>query len=254
MKKTYFNHDSNARNDLKLIRLRRAGGFEYYGIYFAVLELLFSEENKLCVDDYETLAFGLQCDTEKLKSVIEDFELFVIEGNCFYSKRLFEHIEEINNKSNKASANAKKRWSNAVAMQSHKDCSTSKVKVNKSKLNKSIEERIKDFKKSIHAIEGINENDKNDFFNYWTEKNKSGTKFRAELQRTFDINLRLKRWASNNFNTSNKSKFPEYFDEYTFKKLDAKGQQEYVKHLKDLGFETVYSPTAGTMWRKKHKE
>ena len=82
MKKTYFNHDSNARNDLKLIRLRRVGGFEYYGIYFAVLELLFSEENKLCIEDYDNLAFGLQCETEKLRAVIEDFDLFTIEDKC----------------------------------------------------------------------------------------------------------------------------------------------------------------------------
>ena len=205
----------------------------------------------MCLDDYDTLAFGLQCDTEKLREVIEDFDLFVIEDNCFYSKRLFEHIEEINNKSSKASLNAKKRWSNAVAMQSHSNGNASKV--NKSKVNKSIEIRIEDFKKSIHAIKDISNKDKEDFYAYWTEKNKSGTKFRAEMQKTFDINLRLKRWASNNFNSANKNKFPEYFDEYFYKKLDKRGQEEYTKHLKDLGFETVYSPTAGTMWRKKHK-
>tara|TARA_R100000353_G_scaffold153430_2_gene112019 strand:+ start:665 stop:1225 length:561 start_codon:yes stop_codon:yes gene_type:complete len=170
MKKTYFNHDSNARNDLKLIRLRKEGGFEYYGIYFAILELLFSEENKMCLDDYETLAFGLQCDLEKLRAVIEDFDLFVLEDNCFYSKRLFEHIEEINNKSSKASINAKKRWSNAVAMQSHSVGNASKV--NKSIVNKSksIEERINAFKNAIHTIKDINKKDKDDFFNYWTEK------------------------------------------------------------------------------------
>ena len=255
MKKTYFNHDSNARNDLKLTHLRRVGGFEYYGIYFAVLELLFSEENKLCVEDYDTLAFGLQCETEKLRAVIEDFDLFIIEENCFYSKRLINHIEQINNKSIKAKENASKRWSNANAMRTQSDSNASKVKVNKSK-SKSIEERIEAFKNAIHAIKDISEDDKNDFFLYWTEKNKSGSKFRAEMQRTFDINLRLKRWASNNFALNSKSqkfKFPEYYDEYTYKKLDNKGQQEYVKHLKDLGFETVYSPTAGTVWRKKHK-
>jgi uncharacterized protein YdaU (DUF1376 family) len=252
MKKTYFNHDSNARNDLKLIRLRRVGGFEYYGIYFAVLELLFSEENKLCVEDYDTLAFGLQCETEKLRAVIEDFDLFIIEENCFYSKRLYNHIEQINNKSIKAKENASKRWSNANAMLTQSDSNASKVKVNKSK-SKSIEERIEAFKNAIHAIKDISEDDKNDFFLYWTEKNKSGSKFRAEMQRTFDINLRLKRWASNGFNKNQKSKFPEYYDEYTYKKLDNKGQQEYVKHLKELGYETVYSPTAGTVWRKKHK-
>ena len=39
-----------------------------------------------------------------------------------------------------------------------------------------------------------------DFFDYWTEPNRSGTKMRFELQQTFDINRRLARWARNNFN------------------------------------------------------
>ncbi len=139
MKKTYFNHDSNARNDLKLIRLRSVGGFEFYGIYFALLELLFSEENKICIEDYDALAFGLQCDANKLKQVIEDFDLFVIEDNCFYSKRLNNHIEEINNKSIKAKENANKRWNNANAMQTQSDCNASKVNksISKSKVKKS---------------------------------------------------------------------------------------------------------------------
>jgi hypothetical protein len=36
----------------------------------------------------------------------------------------------------------------------------------------------------------------NAFFNYWTEPNPSKTKMRYELQKTFDINLRLSNWAS----------------------------------------------------------
>jgi len=225
--------------------MRSKLGIESYGIFWAVLELLFKEENKLCLDDYEPLAYSLQCDADKLKAVIEDFDLFVIEDGCFYSKRLNNHIEDINNKSIKAKENAAKRWNNAVAMPSHSKRSAS--------ISISINKRIEDFKKSIHAIEDISDEDKNDFFLYWTEKNKSGSKFRAEMQKTFDINLRLKRWSSNGFSKSQKTKFPEYYDEYTYKKLDNKGQQEYVKHLKELGYETVYSPTAGTVWRKKHK-
>ena len=252
MRKTYFNHDSNARNDIKLIHLRSVGGFEFYGLYFALLELLFGEENKICKSQYNILAFGLQCETEKLRSVIEDFDLFVIEDNCFYSKRLNNQIKQINNKSIKAKESINKRWNKEKNIRTYNDSNTSISKSN-SKVNKSIEEKIEDFKKSIHAIEGISDEDKNDFFLYWTEKNKSNSKFRAEMQKTFDIKLRLKRWASNGFSKSQKSKFPEYFDEYTYKKLDNKGQQEYVKHLKELGYETVYSPTAGTVWRKKHK-
>jgi len=37
----------------------------------------------------------------------------------------------------------------------------------------------------------------NDFFDYWTEPNKSQTKLRYELEKTWDLSRRLKRWAKN---------------------------------------------------------
>ena len=250
MKKTYFNHDSNARNDIRIIKLRAKLGYEGYGIFWSLLELLFTEENKLCIEDYDTLAFGLQCDSVKLKQVIEDFDLFIIEDKCFYSKRLNSHIKEINTKSSKAKDSASKRWNNASAMRSHSDSNAS-ISISKVNKSNSINKRLEDFKKSIHAIEGISDEDKNDFFLYWTEKNKSGSKFRAEMQTTFDINLRLKRWASNGFNKNQKNKHLDYWVQYTYKKLDSTGKQEYMNHLKELGFESIYSPTAGTTFRKK---
>ena len=250
MKKTYFNHDSVARLDIRVIKLRSKLGYEGYGVFWAVLELLFTEENKLCIDDYDSLAFGLQCDSDVLKQVIEDFDLFVLEDGCFYSRRLNNHIEEINNKSNKAKENASKRWNNATAMQPHSDRNASKV--NKSKVNKSksIEERIVDFKKSIQSIEGINDEDKENFFLYWTEKNKSGSKYRAEMEKTFSIPLRLKRWSSNNFNKQ-KSRFPDYFDSLLMKRMDDSSKKEYEQHLKNLGYVTEYNPNAGQKWIKK---
>jgi len=144
MKKTYFNHDSTARNDYRIIKLRAKLGYEGYGVFWALLELLFTEENKICTSQYDILAYGLQCETNILQQVIEDFDLFVIEDGCFYSKRLNKHIDEINNKSIKAKENASKRWNNAKAMPSHKashsDRNASKVeysKVDKSKVKKS---------------------------------------------------------------------------------------------------------------------
>ena len=139
MKKTYFNHDSTARNDYRIVKMRSKLGMEGYGIFWAILEMLFTEENKLCIEDYDSLAFGLQCDPKLLKQVIEDFDLFIIEDNCFYSRRLNNQIEEINNKSNKAKENAKKRWNNASAIQSHSDSTASRVdkSISKSKVKKS---------------------------------------------------------------------------------------------------------------------
>ena len=253
MKKTYFNHDSSSFTDIKIIKMRSKLGIESYGIFWALLELLFSEENKLCIDDYDSLAFGLQCDPSILKQVIEDFDLFVIEDNCFYSRRLNNHIEEINNKSNKAKENASKRWNNANAMRPHSDRNAS-ISISKSisKVNKSknIEDRLSDFKKSVQSIEGINDEDKNAFFLYWTEKNKSGTKFRAEMEKTFDISRRLKRWSNNNFNKS-KSRFPDYFDSLLMKRMDESSKKEYEQHLVKLGYKTEYNPNAGQKWVKK---
>ena len=136
MKKTYFNHDSAARNDYRIIKLRARLGYEGYGIFWALLELLFTEENKICTNQYDILAYGLQCDPEKLKQVIEDFDLFVIEDNCFYSRRLNTHIEEINLKSKKAKENANKRWNNATALPKDSIRNASKVEYKYSKQDK----------------------------------------------------------------------------------------------------------------------
>lgn len=43
-----------------------------------------------------------------------------------------------------------------------------------------------------------------EFFNYWKEPNKSGSKMKYEMEVTWDINLRLLRWQKNN-DTWNKS-------------------------------------------------
>ena len=252
MKKTYFPHDSNARNDIKLIKLRAKYGYEGFGVYFALIELLFTEDNKLCIDDYDTLAFGLNCNADILKDIILNFDLFIVDDNCFYSKRLTNTLDEINKRSLKASENAKKRWGNATVKQTHSDSNASKVnesKLNKTKLNK-IEDRIHDFKKSVYSHKDFNDKDKEDFFLYWTEKNKSGTKFRAEMEKTFSISLRLARWCNNGFN-KDKNKYPDYYDEYTFKKLDNNGKHYYTEHLRKLGFKYIYNPNSGGKWIKK---
>lgn len=42
----------------------------------------------------------------------------------------------------------------------------------------------------------------NDFYKYWTEPNKSNSKFKQELEKTWDLSRRLETWAKNdkNFN------------------------------------------------------
>ncbi len=213
MKKTYFNHDSNSRNDIRIIKLRAKLSYEGYGIFWALLELLFNEENKLCISDYETLAFGLQCDPKILKQVIEDFELFVIEDNCFYSKRLHRHIEDINNKSTKAKESINKRWNNTNVLRPKYDSNTSRVEV---KVNKSISKRIECFKNNVNSLKDFSDKDKNDFIEYWSElTNEENPKMKWELSNTFNIEYRLKRWVASDFNK--KDDAPSIYNKMPFK-------------------------------------
>lgn len=89
LKKTnYFSHDSSARNDEKILRLRIKHGAAGYGVYFMLLERLREETKYMSVKDYNTIAFDLRVDAALIKSVVENFGLFAFtdDGKCFYSE------------------------------------------------------------------------------------------------------------------------------------------------------------------------
>ena len=84
----YFSHDSNARQDDKIIALRMKHGWEGYGIYWAIIEKLRDASGYSCVKDYNIIAFDLRTDAAKIKSIIEDFGLFITDKDSFYSRSL----------------------------------------------------------------------------------------------------------------------------------------------------------------------
>ncbi|MGN1353553.1 MAG: Lin1244/Lin1753 domain-containing protein, partial [Alloprevotella sp.] len=88
----YFSHDSNARNDEKIIRLRMKHNAAGYGVFFMILERLREEDNYMSAKDYNMIAFDLRVDAAIVKSVVEDFGLFVFteDGKYFYSDS-FKH-------------------------------------------------------------------------------------------------------------------------------------------------------------------
>lgn len=95
----YFSHDSNARNDEKMIAVRMRLGAEGYGIFFMILERLMESSEYMSVKDYNIIAFDLRVDASKVKSVIEDFGLFVFteDGKYFYSESLNRRMVPLDN-------------------------------------------------------------------------------------------------------------------------------------------------------------
>ena len=91
----YFTHDSNARNDEKLVRLRMKQGAAGYGVYVMILERLREEADYMSAKDYNMIAFDLRVDAAIVKSVVEDFGLFTFtdDGKCLYSESFTRRMD-----------------------------------------------------------------------------------------------------------------------------------------------------------------
>lgn len=71
--------------------------------------------------------------------------------------------------------------------------------INKNKeiiINNNISIRKQEFSEEVFRS-NLSTDICNEFCEYWTETNKSGTKMKFEMQKTFSIPLRLKRWQKN---------------------------------------------------------
>ena len=220
----YFSHDSNARNDEKLLAVRMRFGAEGYGIYFMILERLRDESDNMSIKDYNILAFDFRVSSDKVKSVIEDFELFEFteDKKYFYSQRMMNNMKIKNEKSEKARLSAEKRWnksdSNANALQTHSEGNAikeSKVKENKLKENIVVAPTLKSFKQFSKTdftneiqpfLQEFGKELCNQFFSYWTEKAPSG-KMKFQLEKTWDTKRRLDTWKRNDEKFGGKNQF-----------------------------------------------
>ena len=109
---SYFPHDSNARNDERLVNVRMKHGPAGYGVYFMLVERLREDPEYMSVVDYNLIAFDLRIDASLAKSIIREFGLFAFtvdpeRGECFYSESLRQRMarkDEITAKRKAASA------------------------------------------------------------------------------------------------------------------------------------------------------
>jgi DnaD/phage-associated family protein len=137
-------------------------GAEGYGIFFMLIERLREEEGYKSTIDYDTLAFDLRVEPEKVKQVVENYDLFKFteDGKYFYSDSFNERMEMMDVRAQQRKSKAKKaaeaRWnkqsedtsnaqtlpkqcsSNAQALLNHANkIKLNKIKLNKTKINKS---------------------------------------------------------------------------------------------------------------------
>lgn len=118
MLKLYFPHDQNARNDPALISLRRVYGWQGYGIYFAIIEILHEQDGYIQEESLDDIGYSLNIEPELFNNVItmllQNNKLVITDGKIS-SKRVLENLKIANEKKEKRSKAGKKgmqaRWS-----------------------------------------------------------------------------------------------------------------------------------------------
>lgn len=96
----YFSHDNNARNDIKIRAMMTKYGYEGYGIFWALIEMMHeSGAGELPLEDYLYMAIQREfngCSTD-VKQFINDcitiFKLFETDGEKFWSNSLKRRME-----------------------------------------------------------------------------------------------------------------------------------------------------------------
>jgi hypothetical protein len=204
-KSYYFQHDFNAANDEKILYVRSIYGMEGYGLYWYFIELMHqSQDSKLKCKLINGISYQLNIDIDKLLQFYNtciDTELFVTDGDFYWSQRVLENKdlqeEKRKLKSFAGKKGMEKRWSSISYNDSITEDNTDITEYNKRK-----EIKGKEIKRNINLIEDIQTykgelgDEYDNFVMYWTEPNKNG-KLRYELEKFFDIKRRVNTWLQN---------------------------------------------------------
>ncbi|MFC7561426.1 DUF4373 domain-containing protein [Paenibacillus farraposensis] len=149
----YFSHDSNARNDKKILDMLSVYGAEGYGWYWMLVEMMRDDSDyKLDMQSkYSFNAFALQlyADSTKIQSFIMDcineFGLFESDGAFFWSNSLLRRME----KKKKSANQGQMQLINAGIMQMHQKQMQVQCKMMQRKVK---ERKVKEIKKKVKKI------------------------------------------------------------------------------------------------------
>ena len=111
MKKSYFRHDYNARNDMKLQSVITKHGAVGIGVYWIIVEMLYQNGGELPLDIARNISVAYFTDFKVVESVINDFDLFENDGNVFWSVRIRQTIDNTKKVSDARKAASRQRWS-----------------------------------------------------------------------------------------------------------------------------------------------
>lgn len=214
----YFSHDANARQDEKILMMLSEHGWEGYGIYWALVEMMFeSGETVLTHSKVKGISFSYNIDITLLQSVINtciEEQLFISDGERFWSeslkKRKSKYHELKTKKSDAGKKGMAKRWSNQDSDNTVITDDNTSYNTVITKDNKGKEKKGKESKKDIIPFDEI--------INYLNEK--AATSYRSSSKKTQQqINARFEDgFTLDDFKVVMDKKIPEWLNEQSMSK------------------------------------
>lgn len=212
-KSYYFQHDFNAAQDEKILYVRSKFGMQGYGLYWYFIELLHQSPNsKLKCKLIDGISYQLNIDIDVLLQFYNtciDTELFVTDGEYYWSERVLENKdlqdEKRKNKSYAGKKGMEKRWGSSSYNTTITEEKIEITEHNKRKEIKGKENKVNNkelFINNIAEFKEILDDSYDEFVEYWCEPDKNG-KLRFELEKFFDVKRRINTWIKNKLRYGN---------------------------------------------------
>lgn len=201
----YINHKISNRSEYVFRKLIERKGAAAYGVYWYVLEELYESGGRMLFEEIESISNALCVRKDFVASVIKSFSLFQYDSDSFWSDEVIEQIEKRQKLKEKRKEAANKRWvseKNIIVLEKEKEVESSPI-VKPTRVNKEEEMKSRErifYNVLIPFVKTYGREMIREFFNYWSEPNKSHSKMRFELERTWDLAGRLQTWEKRSRN------------------------------------------------------
>lgn len=201
----YINHKISNRSEYIFRKLIEKKGAAAYGVYWYVLEELYESGGRMLFEEIESISNALCVRKDFVASVIKSFSLFQYDSDSFWSDEVIEQIEKRQKLRKKRKEAANKRWvfeKNIIVPEEEKEVESSPI-VKPTRVNKEEEMKSRErifYNALIPFVKTYGREMIREFFDYWSEPNKSHSKMRFEQERTWDLSRRLQTWEKRSRN------------------------------------------------------
>nr|DAT96577.1 MAG TPA: protein of unknown function (DUF4373) [Caudoviricetes sp.] len=237
----YINHKISNRSEYVFRKLIERKGAAAYGVYWYIIEELYESGGKMLFKEIEPISKALCVRKDFVASVIKSFSLFQYDSESIWTDEVIEQLEKRQKLKNKRKEAANKRWvseKNIIVPEKEKEVESSPI-VKPTRVNKEEEMKSRGrefYNVLIPFVKTYGREMIREFFDYWSEPNKSHSKMRFELERTWDLTRRLQTWEKRSRNGFGKHNSWPDKQAANYKAVEAY-RNESIQNLKPLDSE-----------------